>query len=398
MQDNAKEYAAEFARRVAGRLAGDWLTPELEQRVFDALSRNEELDTKRRDAWGNWDWPYGRSALEGQVLRPWLDEEIQRAAGSRGSMAWPGGAPFGVCLSHDVDVISARVSFTEALRQGSLHARQGLRGMKRAAGLLVRSAKRLGGKQDALWQWERWQKLESDCGWRSSFLVMANGAKWHHRFDTGYSLHDRIAFRGRKVSFAETLRALADEGWDIGLHGTYTSAVEPGVLAAQKAELEKFMGREVVSTRQHFLHWDPRVTPDLQEACGLRIDSTLGFNRGVGFRSGTAWPSHMWSVAEGKPLSLVQVPMHVMDGPLVAGDALQLPVDAAVEYGVELMRRVAATGGCLVLNWHNDNVANDGLMSIYTTLLQEARRMGAWGGSLRDLLAVFESKAEPAAS
>lgn len=371
-----------------------WLLPELKKRIFEALSRKEELDTKRRDAWGNWDWPYGSSLLEGKVLRPWLDEEIQSAASSRGRMPWPGNAPFGICLTHDVDIISASVSPHEAVRQGCLHARHGMRGRKRAAGLMVRSLKRLKpGWRDPLWQWERWQDLESEFGWRSSFLVMVNSGRWHHLHDTSYSLSDKVGYRGGRVSIANVFKSMAAEGWDIGLHGTYTSAVQPGVLAAQKAALERALGQEVVSTRQHFLHWDPVITPALQEGCGLKIDSTLGFNRSIGFRSGTAWPAPAWSAAEARELHLIQAPMHIMDGPLFAGDALQLPEELAIDYSRELMRRVAATGGCLVLNWHNDRIADDRAMSVYKALLQEAKSMGAWGGSLRELLAVCEGPA-----
>ena len=69
------------------------------------------------------------------------------------------------------------------------------------------------------------------------------------------------------------------------------AGLQPGALAAERAALERATGLEIGTTRQHLLHWDVRRTPRLQEAAGLRVDSSLGFNRGVGFRAGTSLPS-----------------------------------------------------------------------------------------------------------
>ena len=69
------------------------------------------------------------------------------------------------------------------------------------------------------------------------------------------------------------------------------------MIAEQKEDLEKALGETVVANRQHNLHFDAAVTPRILEKAGLKIDSTLGFNRDVGFRAGTSYPFRMWDLA-----------------------------------------------------------------------------------------------------
>ena len=42
--------------------------------------------------------------------------------------------------------------------------------------------------------------------------------------------------------------------------------------------------------------------PQLQEAAGLRADSSLGYNRTVGFRAGTSLPFRQFDVSAGRTL------------------------------------------------------------------------------------------------
>ena len=71
--------------------------------------------------------------------------------------------------------------------------------------------------------------------------------------------------------------------------GTH-SATEGGLLCHERQQLEEIVGHEIISTRQHWLHYNVGVTPGLQQIAGLKADSTQGFNRSIGFRAGTAFP------------------------------------------------------------------------------------------------------------
>jgi len=64
-------------------------------------------------------------------------------------------------------------------------------------------------------------------------------------------------------------------------------------LKRQKGALEKALDHEVVSIRQHYLHYDIRVTPAVHAETGFKYDSTQGFNDNVGFRFGTYYSWHL---------------------------------------------------------------------------------------------------------
>ena len=107
------------------------------------------------------------------------------------------------------------------------------------------------------------------------------------------------------------IREIDRRGWEIGLHPSWYSFDDVDEMKAQKESLEEVVGHEVVSVRQHFLHYDIRVTPRTQELAGFRYDSTLGFNDNVGFRFGTCHPWKVYDTEQQTTLSLVEIPLIV---------------------------------------------------------------------------------------
>src|SRR5439155_19917609 len=124
-------------------------------------------------------------------------------------------------------------------------------------------------------------------------------------------------FRGERIRVADMMRTLHEEGFDVGLHGSYNSAVVPGRLVQEKQALEQAIGAAVTTTRQHFIHWDVRTTPRLQAEAGFTADSTLGFNRNVGYRTGTSLPVRWLDLERGEPFDLLELPLVVHDGALL---------------------------------------------------------------------------------
>jgi hypothetical protein len=204
-------------------------------------------------------------------------------------------------------------------------------------------------------------------------------------YDSLYHYDDRVRLSGRAPKVREWMRELVSAGYDVGLHGSFHSALQPNLLAEQKRQVEDAVGQEVKSTRQHWLHYDARVTPRLQAASGLSADSTQGFNRNIGFRAGTAFPYFCWDFERSGPTSVLEIPQHVMDGALFTANALEYDADLALSHCVELMDRVEAVGGCLTLNWHPNSIEHPAYWSVYVQLLEEAARRGAWGCSMMQL-------------
>jgi len=74
-------------------------------------------------------------------------------------------------------------------------------------------------------------------------------------------------------------------------------------LKRQKRALEKALDHEVVSIRQHYLHYDIRITPAVHGEAGFKYDSTLGFNDNAGFRFGTCYPWHFYDLKAEKTVN-----------------------------------------------------------------------------------------------
>jgi peptidoglycan/xylan/chitin deacetylase (PgdA/CDA1 family) len=380
--------------------------------MFRELSRTPEVEVTARDMWGNWDFSFGESNLRGELYTPWLDKPLmelrrdllQENPRLEPEPLWPEGKPFAVCLTHDVDLITLNASFSGSTRMvrrdlGLLLKRprdtvapsMAMRNVVRGIYLLL-TLRWLRHKPERTY--DEWVKLEDRYGFKSTFFFFPPEVSLPHAYDCLYSFDDPMLFDGHRVKVRDVMKELVRSGWDVGLHGSYHSAVRPGLLAEQRREIEGVVERPVIGTRQHWLHYDVRVTPKLQAEAGLRADSTQGFNRNVGFRAGTAFPYRCWDFDRNEPLDLLEVPQHIMDGGLFTTNALEYDVDLAVRHCVHLMNEVQGVGGCLTLSWHPNTIHYPNYWAVYETVLAEASRRGAWGCSMGQLHSWWTERAQ----
>ena len=191
------------------------------------------------------------------------------------------------------------------------------------------------------------------------------------------------------MTASSMMKNIADEGWDVGIHGSIHSARSAKLLEMQKNQVERAIDRQVTSSRQHFLQYDPIITPLVHRDAGILIDSTLGFNRNIGFRSGSCFPHLSWDYLNKNVLNVLQVPLNIMDTGLFATSGLEYNVDQSVIHAIELMDRVQSVGGVLTLNWHPNFICEPKMWDSYRLILQEASMRGAWGCSMSDLLSHY---------
>ena len=155
----------------------------------------------------------------------------------------------------------------------------GLRELRGLAGAGVHKA----AGTDPYWSFDRILKDERRCGASSTFFLLADHA---HEFD-GAAVESYERLRPRLV---ETLR---EDAAEVGLHGSYSAAEEPGRIAKEKARLEQLSG-PVAGQRYHYLRVDPHRNLASLEAAGFSYDSSLGFGDAIGFRAGIAHPFRPW--------------------------------------------------------------------------------------------------------
>jgi peptidoglycan/xylan/chitin deacetylase (PgdA/CDA1 family) len=356
--------------------------------IVPLLQRAEEA-VAARDSIDNFETQHSARRWDASLYRPVADEMLHVAFPTwRESITWPGGKKFAALLSHDVDMVQLDSRY-ELARTIALHLRhergpgKKLKHLASAVGL--RKAPR---KFDVF---TPWVEAEERLGFRSTFFFFPTRVRERHVIDNVYRWDDRTTYRGETCSVREIARDLNARGWEIGLHGSYLSPLDAGVLAEQKDDVEKAIGEKVTSSRQHNLHFDSARTPALLEKAGLLVDSTLGSNRDIGFRAGTSYPFRMWNAGTRDWLRLVEIPLVLHDGALLRPDNLDLDPESAFALCKTIIDRVAETRGVVTLLWHPDKAALPDWFALYTRLLEYISQQNGWGASARDIHEWWES-------
>jgi len=358
------------------------------------LLRVEEHDQTHRDQWGCWEFGFSDNYRRSRLWVPEVDEwlaDCRRGLAARARLepVWPNGHPFAICLTHDVDMVSRQRSPAQAARG----VRAGLALLPGAGNStskrIARSAIALGRNTyfgisrapATLQTLERSTEIEKGYGVRGSYLFTVRPSA-PTPYDCVYDAADQCVFRGARMTVGELMRDIAGEGFDVGLHGSYLSALQPGLLLEEKAHLEEAVGRSVETIRQHYLHFDVRTTPRLQATAGLKVDSTLGFNRNVGFRAGTSLPFHLFDFGSNSPISVIEVPLVIQESPLVASNSLELDVELARQVIAQLIDTTASVGGVATLLFHPHSFLKPGFVELFRFSIEYGLERGAWFASL----------------
>jgi hypothetical protein len=393
-----QRYLADTVRVWLGLRAGSAIEPPaLPDRLERLFLRAEEYERPQRDRWGCWDYSYSENAADGTLWSPeidlWLAERrSELARETELEPLWPDGQRAAVCLTHDVDVVAGRLTPMQVVRAAragfapdGLHANPLARLARppaRAARALAGGIARAPAVRETL---ERSVALEAARGVVATYFFTVPPAGPWTRWDCVYAPSDRCDFRGREQTIADVMRTLVAEGFDVGLHGSFESARVSGVLEREREMLEKAVGAPVRTTRQHFLHWDVRWTPILQERGGLATDSSLGFNRNVGFRAGTSLPFRHFDLPNRRRLDLLEVPLVVQDAALLGPIGLNLGHDETRRVLAQVLDDVTAAGGVVTVVFHPDKLARPEWLALYEWTLDRATGSGAWVTSLARL-------------
>ena len=235
--------------------------------AFFHLARVEERDGPRDQ--------HGRFPAAASCLDP-LDPPLERLRERLGvePPRW-GGARFAVALTHDVDTpwrwTSIGVRGAAARLKSHALAGRGRAALREARALSSVPVHRLR-RTDPNWSFERVISIERDRGAASTFFVMAG----HRHAADGASPETYDRLRPRLV---ETLRS---GGAEIGLHGSYTAAEDPGRLREEKLGLEELAG-PVGGQRYHYLRVDPHANLRPLADARLRLRQLARLCRRGGF-------------------------------------------------------------------------------------------------------------------
>jgi len=195
-----------------------------------------------------------------------------------------------------------------------------------------------------------------------------------------------VVFDNHKCTVAETIQGIDRRGWEIGLHPSWYAFDDVDELKRQKEAIGKALGHEIVSIRQHYLHYDIRITPAVHSAAGFKYDSTLGFNDNVGFRFGTCYPWRLYDLKAEKQLPIMEIPLIIQDGALLhPNKGLRLDEETAFQYVVQIAEAVENVGGVLTLLWHPNSIIKPDWWNLYLRTLRYLQQKNVWFCSVREV-------------
>lgn len=333
----------------------------------------------------------------GLLYRPVVDEDYLAKGGSR--PVWPEGKSFAVCLTHDVDHVS-HYSFRQYARMYARDFTASKSPLRKARGLIglgwnVVQAIEHANTQDPLHCFERWLEAETAVGARSTFFFWPGwkAVGKRHSSDCLYDMDDRVVFDGQQCTVSEMIREVDRRGWEIGLHPSWYSYNNVEEIKRQKAALDNTLGHDVVSVRQHFLHYDIRVTPRVQADAGLKYDSTTGFNDNVGFRFGTCYPWKLYDLQAGCELPIMEIPLIIQDGAMLKYEkGMRLDEETSFKYVLQIAEFVERVGGVLTLLWHPNSITNQSWWSLYSRILNFLKDKNPWFATVKEVGDYFKKE------
>jgi hypothetical protein len=310
-------------------------------------------------AYGRFDWINVEATFQGRTglslipvvnhyLQP-IRQAIRQQLGWSGLPLYPDGKRYAIGLSHDVDRLQRR-----GLIKALLYMRyrgilptwttpEGLRGLMTAF-LSNASA------DDDFQRFRQVLSLEESFGFRSTFFFSALPflSRYRGLVDILYD----IAHPNFICLFAE----LQEQGFSIGLHPSYHTHQALERFLEQKHRLERNLGQTVKGVRHHYWHIGPNELRTLayHQAAGFAYDSSLGFEKTMALRRSVALPYFPWNPAHQAPLTVMQMPVILMDGYIFYEDRQQPVIDFGLAQYQVMVTLLRASQGLAVVDWHSD--------------------------------------------
>lgn len=191
-------------------------------------------------------------------------------------------------------------------------------------------------------------ETERQLGIRSTIYVMPFPGRPGHRVGGEPAPGNRACFY-QGTTYARWFRSLADEGWEIGVHGI-DSHLDLQAAREEKASIEGLLGRSVDGIRMHWLYHCGAATYEILHDAGYLYDATLGSNHTVGWLDGRYEPFRGRS-------GLWVLPLVIQDGALL-GDSTLGPCPAQARLQVErILAEARARHAVVTILWHNNSFA-----------------------------------------
>jgi hypothetical protein len=343
--------------------------------AFFMLTRYEECVARDTDDHGRFPASAGVAAREGFLDVPVVNQyaEVLWAALRK---AWPRlrrpSRAYSLWVSHDVD--SPFFVYRPGRARLAAHGLKGVGGdlvRRRDRELAARRARAVGrtllrgARGDPHFNLDRVMDADESFGLSATYFVMAGG---DGPFGAEYSLGD--------PEIKALLRRMNVRGHSIGLHTSYESAGELGVLHQEARALRYALAEEGVSqgrlgSRAHFLRWRADSSFRHLDEVGVAFDSSVGFADRAGFRCGVCREFTTFDLQGGKPLRLKERPLIAMESSVI--DPWYMAMghgERAFETFTRLADQCRAYSGEFALLWHNTRLLDPAEIRLYRRVLE----------------------------
>jgi peptidoglycan/xylan/chitin deacetylase (PgdA/CDA1 family) len=227
-------------------------------------------------------------------------------------------------------------------------------------------------------------ELERRLGIRSTIYVMPFKNRPGHDSRGSAAPANRACFYDLAAHTA-WFRALASDGWEIGVHGI-DSHLDPHTARIEKHAVETMLGREVAGIRMHWLYHRGESTYQVLREAGYLYDATLGWNDAVG------WPGEQYQpfrVHSG----LWVLPLNIQDGGLLSDSRLGPPPGAAAAQVRKILDEAYARRAVVTILWHNQSFSAPRCWGeVYEWIIGQARADGARIMTAREVIEEYRAE------
>ncbi len=325
-----------------------WNRLRTDKEIWDYFTKKEEYEPNSLDEYDRFCYS---SSKHVKVFEP----EVSKHLIKNGlKVQYPDNLKFGVCLTHDVDIIYYPL-FTLFYFLYKFKIRSAFRVFQG----------KISKQKNEYRNFRRIMDLEAKYNSKSSFYFLSL-----QKDDPEYNFD--------VTTLEEDFLEMIDRGWEIGLHGGMDSFLNFDTLMKEKKRLENVTKKPIIGYRNHFLRFKVPDAWVILEKAGFKYDTTFGYADSVGFRNGMCHPFKPFNLLTQKYIEIWEFPLTIMDVTVLKYMGLNL--EEIWKTIKRLIDQVVKYEGIITILWHNTNLTSlePELLKLYEKILQYCQKKKGW--------------------
>jgi len=234
-------------------------------------------------------------------------------------------------------------------------------------------------KNDPYWCFPRIIEIEKAYNVKSTFYFLNETIPFQLFNVENWKLSlGRYKIEEKKV--INVIQYLDQNGWEIGLHGSFNSFKDLKLLLFEKRLLESIVGHEILGIRQHYLNLD-KSTWKIQKKIGFKYDTSFGYNDNIGYKDDIILPFQPFRD------EFTVFPQVIMDSCYMESEDRKTSL-------LKLLDITEKNNSVLVINWHHRSFNENefpGYKKAYCEIIEECMNRN---GIFRTLNEFYSKKVE----